>query len=395
MKKYLFLLAFAGLTLYFGCTPENNGNPVGENPTVNTVFNPCSEEVEITLSDLPDAIVNYLNDNYPNGSIDDLDQYIHNGNPQFGVEIDQPGPDLEILFSAEGDVLGMGDDTDDQPVPVADLPQPIIDYLSQEYPNADITSATLETDYGFVFYEIYLNNDVELYFNEEGELVCVDDNGDDDDGDDDDGDDDDGDDDDGDDDDGDDDDGDDDDGDDDDGDDDDGDDDDGDDDDGDDDDGDDDDGDDDDGDDDDGDDDDGDDDDDDDNVNLPEAAVVYINANYPGYQITDAELEDYCDQNVIEVELEDGPGPDLDLYFSLNGNFILAAFDTSPDDLPAAVLNTLAQQFPNYEIESDDVERYEMADGSIQYEVYLETDDDDDELEVVLTEAGDIVCIDD
>lgn len=127
---------------------------------------------------------------------------------------------------------------------------------------------------------------------------------------------------------------------------------------------------------------------------LPQSVQDFIQQNYGGYNIESVESEDYCDDvQAYEVELEDGPGPDVDLYFDLDWNFLFAAVEVSPSALPAAVVNAIASEFPGFQVEEDKVVRFELADGSFQYEVELESDDDD--VEVVFNADGSIFCLND
>jgi hypothetical protein len=145
------------------------------------------------------------------------------------------------------------------------------------------------------------------------------------------------------------------------------------------------------------DDDDDDDDDDDGNgssVNIPADVTSFINDNYGSYDIDGAYEEDICDDvPVYEVELEDGAGPDIDLYFDLDWNFLFEAVEIAVADLPAAVTATIQSEYPGYQIEQDETERWTYPDGTIRYQVYLESSSED--IELVLNADGSIHCTDD
>ena len=129
--------------------------------------------------------------------------------------------------------------------------------------------------------------------------------------------------------------------------------------------------------------------------NLPTAIMDYINANYSGYTQQSVEFEDPCGHsNVYEVELEDGPGPDVDLYFSLDGEFLFAGSEVSSDDLPDTIMAVIESNYAAYELDEDKVERFDMADGSVRYSVELESNSGSD-LEIVFNEDGSVACIDD
>jgi uncharacterized membrane protein YkoI len=129
--------------------------------------------------------------------------------------------------------------------------------------------------------------------------------------------------------------------------------------------------------------------------NIPTSVLDFIQQEFDGYQIEGVETDDICDDvPVYEVELEDGPGPDIDLYFDMDWNFLFSATEVSPDDLPMAVTSFLATEFPGYEMDDDKVERWELPDGSIRYQLELESDDDSD-IEIVVNEDGSLYCYDD
>ncbi len=139
-----------------------------------------------------------------------------------------------------------------------------------------------------------------------------------------------------------------------------------------------------------------DDDDDDDGgqtLNIPSDVLDFINSSYPGFQAQSAEQEDLCgDVTVYEVELEDGSGPDIDLYFDLDWNFLFEATDIPNAALPDEVLATIQAQYPGYTIEPGSSERFDFPDGSVQYQVELENNSDED-VEVLLNADGSIVCV--
>ncbi|WP_282776116.1 PepSY-like domain-containing protein [Phaeodactylibacter xiamenensis] len=356
MKNLMFgaLALITALTLGSCNLLDDNSSP-GGNPfsTVfnpDAVFSPCDDGVDASYSDLPAAAQDYIQANFANWEVDDVDRYLENGDVRFGVELDSLNLEYELLFDASGSLISSGPDNDDTYISISDLPQEVLDYLEAEFPGMAIDEVSIDVEYGLEFFEVELYDDLEVYFSIDGIFVCSensDGNDDDDDGDDDDnGNDDD----------------------------------------------DDDNGNDDDDDDDNGNDDDDDDDDDNEVNNLPAGVSEFINSNYPGYQIDEAYTEEFCNNtNILEVEIEMG-SQDIDLYFDLDGNFLFEGDDISTASLPAAVVATLNAQYPNYNI--NDAEMLTLPDGSIQYWVEVENDDDDDEDEydVVLTADGSIIC---
>lgn len=357
MKKYLNWLPVLGMLLVaIGCTDDLTGVD------------------DITPGNLSEEIRDFIDANYSDYRIDDahIEDYC-NDNQVYEIELeDGPGPDIDLYFSLDNEFLFAAIE-----ISVDDLPQAVLDAIAAEFPGYTIGDDDGDDDDverlifadGTVQFEVELesndDDDFDVIFDVDGNIICRDSNSDDDDDDrnddsnsdddddddrnddsssDDDDDSDDGDDDD----------------------------------------------------DNDSDDDSSSDDDDDgNNSNVPQSIFDYVSANYSGYDIESVETDDLCDDTVVyEVELEDGPGPDVDLYFNLNGDFLFEAKEISASALPDAVLTAIAAEFPGYEIEDDDTERFKLADGSLQYSVKLERDSGSD-VEVVFDANGNIVCKDD
>ncbi|RME97777.1 MAG: hypothetical protein D6772_09975 [Bacteroidetes bacterium] len=109
--------------------------------------------------------------------------------------------------------------------------------------------------------------------------------------------------------------------------------------------------------------------------------------------IHEAECEDLCDDRLVyEIELEDGPGPDLELYYDREWNFLFSATEISSNTLPEAVISAINAAYPNAFLD-DHAERWEFPDGSLQYEVEVERSHGSD-LDIVVDEQGRIQCED-
>lgn len=138
---------------------------------------------------------------------------------------------------------------------------------------------------------------------------------------------------------------------------------------------------------------------DDDNYsgNIPAEVRDFIQQNYPSYKLDEVYQDDICDKEpYYEVELEDGNGPDLELYFSLDWVFQFKLVEINSTDLPEAVVRVIDIDYGDYEIEYDDLYRLEWTDGSLMYKIELEKDgEDDDYLEIIFNEDGSIYCLDD
>lgn len=325
MKKPLNWILLAGIMISFS-----------------SCFNPPGDD-SINPGDLPDGVIEYISENYAGYRLDDIHtEDICSDSILIKVELeDGPSRDVDLYFSLEGTFLFAAIEISE-----SDLPDAIRNTIATTFSGYSIDDDDNDAIERFEFpdgslqYEVELErasgSDLEVIFDTNGNVLCQDDrrsNDDDDDRNDDNG----------------------------------------------------------------GNGSDDDNSDDDNGGNnggsgLSESVSNYVRTNYPGYRIDDSHTEDLCDRSIVlKVELEDGPGPDIDLYFTLEGAFLFAAKDISPSDLPEAVRTAIATQFPGYEIEDDDTERYEFPDGSRQYKVELERDSGSD-LEVVFDANGNVVC---
>jgi len=124
-------------------------------------------------------------------------------------------------------------------------------------------------------------------------------------------------------------------------------------------------------------------------IALPDAITNYITTNYSSYTIEESELEVICDStDVYEVEIEDGRD-EIELVFDTEGNFLYSEIEIRDNDLPTAVTGSITANFVGYTLD-DEAEQMNMADGSVQYEVELESNTED--LEVIFAADGTVLC---
>ncbi|WP_252112680.1 PepSY-like domain-containing protein [Gramella jeungdoensis] len=153
-------------------------NSQGEFLGVDNDENEFGDE-DIAPSELPQNILDFISDNYPGVDIEEA-ELENNGN--YEVELEN---DVELIFDGDGNFLGQAQDEndddqgeDEEDIDPAELPQTILDYIAENYPDNTIIEAERE-DEG---YEVTLNNGVELKFDQEGNFLSQEDgNGDDDD----------------------------------------------------------------------------------------------------------------------------------------------------------------------------------------------------------------------
>lgn len=144
---------------------NSQGNFLGEDNDENDNFG----DEDIDISELPQNIIIFVNQYYPGIAIEEA-ELENNGN--YEIELEN---NVELIFDSNGNFLGQardenddeqGDD-EDEDIDPANLPQVILDYISENYPDNTIIEAEIEEDGSF---EVTLNNGVELEFDADGTL---------------------------------------------------------------------------------------------------------------------------------------------------------------------------------------------------------------------------------
>lgn len=149
--------------------------------------------------------------------------------------------------------------------------------------------------------------------------------------------------------------------------------------------------------DDDGDDDDGDDDgdDDDDKIapgNIPDDILDFIKEQYPSYQIKKAKKEDICDDvKYYAVEIEEGMGPDMELFFTLDWTFQFEYTKVDVSALTDDITDVIDRDFEGYTIKSNNLKQLSWYDGSLQFRVQLKKDKGRT-FNIIFNEDGSIAC---
>ncbi|TRO65255.1 PepSY-like domain-containing protein [Christiangramia sabulilitoris] len=153
-----------GLELIF----DSAGNFLGIDDDENEDF----DDEYIPVEEIPQNILDFINSNFPGIEIDEAERE-NNGN--YEIELEN---DVELIFDANGNFLGRAedenedDDEDDEDIDPANLPQNVLDYISENYPDNTIIEAEIEDDGG---YEVTLNNGVELEFDAAGNFQSAED----------------------------------------------------------------------------------------------------------------------------------------------------------------------------------------------------------------------------
>jgi len=125
---------------------------------------------EIEVSSLPQAILDYVTENYPDEEIDEAGV---NQDGEFGVILSN---DTILIFDADGNFLEVYEDDEDHgdyedcdEVDIDDLPQPILDYLATNHPDDEIEGAWYDDEEEI--YIVELDSDVYVIFDKDGNYI--------------------------------------------------------------------------------------------------------------------------------------------------------------------------------------------------------------------------------
>lgn len=153
MLKPTFLLVFVSSMALFSCTNERQVAKQTEQYRFQNV----------ATSELPDRVRNHAAATFPGSSVLRASQ-----NPIMGYEL-QLNNSWEMYYNVAGDFVYKEYDErdDDRPIPVSSLPQNVRDYIATNYPNATILWAEVDDDE----YEVTLNDGTELYFDLRGRFI--------------------------------------------------------------------------------------------------------------------------------------------------------------------------------------------------------------------------------
>lgn len=117
---------------------------------------------------------------------------------------------------------------------------------------------------------------------------------------------------------------------------------------------------------------------------LSDEVRAFIKENYPEATIVEY---DYTANGLLEVDIRDG-NKEKDVYFDKEGNWVQTDWDVPADSLPDAVLRALADNYPEYFLDS--AEYVERPGDVVFYEVELEHRNDA-EIVVNVTPEGEIL----
>lgn len=186
MKNLMMMLALAMTMGIMSCDEQLDTTPVEETlgRAANSRLRVMSTDslntsnmetwTELSSSDLPQSVTDYLAANYAGIGIEEAWQ-TDRGQTVILLEndivliFDSSG---ELLFAFDiGDYIDDGDDDEWEEIDIATLPQAIKDYVTANYPAASIEEADKSLETGE--YLVFLDNELELLFDKDGNFLEV------------------------------------------------------------------------------------------------------------------------------------------------------------------------------------------------------------------------------
>ena len=122
---------------------------------------------------------------------------------------------------------------------------------------------------------------------------------------------------------------------------------------------------------------------------LPTVINVYISTNYSAYTVIHAEIDTICSGAVTEVMVCTKGTEPVKLVFDASGTYLFKGERIKYAEVPVAVSAAVTADYSTYKVE-DRGEKFTLANGSLQYKVYLFLDKV--RKTVTLNADGTIVC---
>jgi uncharacterized membrane protein YkoI len=138
------------------------------------LFNACNDQDDADETiELPEVILNYLSENYPDYNIDESEEEtLCDGTLAYEVELENNDNDeVELTFNTEGTFL-----YSEEEIKRSDLPQAVKDNIDTAYSGFNIKEAEeLALNDGDIQYEVELKdggNKLEVLFAQDGTVLC-------------------------------------------------------------------------------------------------------------------------------------------------------------------------------------------------------------------------------
>lgn len=123
---------------------------------------------------------------------------------------------------------------------------------------------------------------------------------------------------------------------------------------------------------------------------VPATITEYVTANYAGYTVHNAMYDTLCPYGiVINVMIDASDSLHHKLVFDASGLFLALAHRMETADLPATVSTTITTNYPTY-TKREKAELLTLADNSKQYRLFLHGTAA--HLSVIIKEDGTVIC---
>ncbi len=167
--KVIKFLSFIALVVFFASCEKESLTDVVSNATDTELIADVNKRgggESVPTEDLPMAITEYITANYPEASI----IKVKLKNEEYKVYLDNFQKvyfDLEGNFLREGMSNGNGHFGGGEMIAVEDLPMAVTNYVTMNYPEANIVKVKLKNDE----YKVYLDISLKVYFDLEGNFL--------------------------------------------------------------------------------------------------------------------------------------------------------------------------------------------------------------------------------
>ena len=122
-----------------------------------------------------------------------------------------------------------------------------------------------------------------------------------------------------------------------------------------------------------------------DKLHVPDAVLQAFGEKFPKAEIQEWEKEA---EDIFEVSFQES-GKSMSSNFNLKGEWLETETTISKVDLPQAIHDSIAHLYPGYQIEK--VESCQQVEKALSYEIELENERTDDELEATFDVNGNLI----
>lgn len=147
--KVSMVVMFALFAMFTSCSSDDDDN---------------SNHILLTNAEIPSEIIAYVSTHFPADSIIRAEREIENNVVTYDIYLNDS---LNLEFNSEFEIIEIDGIAQ---LPDSVIPQPILDYVSQNYPSNFITGWELEANHQ----QVELNNGIELEFDMYGNFIRID-----------------------------------------------------------------------------------------------------------------------------------------------------------------------------------------------------------------------------